>query len=396
MKRKIASSISLLGILLQLVFPAACCAEEASADGTAAELTVGIAEIDQFGNIILTSPPEALEAAGFELKDIISVRIGSAESVMPIGTQYTDVDPGEPVCCYRDCSDGSREAALAINMGDLASTLGISDLSEPVLLSMLEKQGYAKEYALHHLDHPRTNDRGDYADLSDEEFANFRAAETSGMGKGVLFRSSSPVNPELNRNSEADEALKQAGIRTVMNMADSEEIMTAFPGYEKTAYSSCRVIPLNMDVDPLSEEYEQQLAEGFRFLALHEGPYLIHCLEGKDRTGFAVSILECLMGASLEEIIEDYMLTYSYFYGVEPGTPQYGELAENYLEGTLGAALGIPPQQAESADLSACAEDYLERIGLREEEIGLLREKLSEDHAGLNTAPEADMQENAA
>lgn len=50
-----------------------------------------------------------------------------------------------------------------------------------------------------------------YPDLSDEQFANFRAITTTGIGAGKLYRSSSPVNPETNRNLIADRAVS-AGI----------------------------------------------------------------------------------------------------------------------------------------------------------------------------------------
>jgi protein tyrosine/serine phosphatase len=37
------------------------------------------------------------------------------------------------------------------------------------------------------------------------------------------------------------------------------------------------------------------------------GPYLIHCYAGVDRTGFMAIVLEALMGASLHDIIDDYL-----------------------------------------------------------------------------------------
>ena len=41
------------------------------------------------------------------------------------------------------------------------------------------------------------NNREDYPELTDEQFANFRNIATTGMGAGILYRSSSPINPEL-------------------------------------------------------------------------------------------------------------------------------------------------------------------------------------------------------
>ena len=44
---------------------------------------------------------------------------------------------------------------------------------------------------------------------------------TTGIGYGTLYRSSSPVNPEISRNAYADAAIEAAGIKTVVNLADS-------------------------------------------------------------------------------------------------------------------------------------------------------------------------------
>ena len=43
------------------------------------------------------------------------------------------------------------------------------------------------------------------------------------MGKDVLYRGSSPINPELGRNTYVDAALKQAGVNVIMNLANSPE-----------------------------------------------------------------------------------------------------------------------------------------------------------------------------
>ena len=48
----------------------------------------------------------------------------------------------------------------------------------------------------------------------------------------------------------------------------------------------------------------------------HSGPCLIHCVEGKDRTGFVCALMLALAGASAQEIIDDYMITYYNYYGI--------------------------------------------------------------------------------
>ena len=340
------------------------------------DVEAGIYKINKYGNITLTIGSESMEKPGYEPADIVKIKIGDAEMEMPIGTAYSDADSGEPVCCYKTSSEGIKCVVLAINTGNLAETMGIAechpidtdpgfkwtylnglDESVTVNISMVKKQGYADEYNMHKLGGTRSNNREDYAELSDADFANFRGIETSGMGTGTLFRSSSPINSALNRNKEADEALLAQGIRTVINMSDSESKMKKYSDYSLTNYAECDIISQN-------------------------GPYLIHCVEGKDRTGFAAAILECLMGADAGEIIEDYMLSFCNYYGMKPGTTYYDEVAASNIEATLAKTFRIPSILEENTDLQKCAETYLQEIGMSMEEISALKEKLGQDYGG--------------
>lgn len=47
----------------------------------------------------------------------------------------------------------------------------------------------------------------------------------------------------------------------------------------------------------------------FEVLMRNEGPSLVHCVAGKDRTGFAVALVQHALGVSRDEVIADYMLT---------------------------------------------------------------------------------------
>lgn len=47
----------------------------------------------------------------------------------------------------------------------------------------------------------------------------------------------------------------------------------------------------------------------FEALAIREGPSLVHCLAGKDRTGIAVALLHHLLGVNEDDIMADYLLT---------------------------------------------------------------------------------------
>lgn len=47
----------------------------------------------------------------------------------------------------------------------------------------------------------------------------------------------------------------------------------------------------------------------FDALATRDGPSLVHCLAGKDRTGVAVALLHHLLGVSEDDVMADYLLT---------------------------------------------------------------------------------------
>ena len=46
-------------------------------------------------------------------------------------------------------------------------------------------------------------------------------------------------------------------------------------------------------------------------LARAEGPSLVHCVAGKDRTGFAVALLQRILGVHPDDVLADYLLTNS-------------------------------------------------------------------------------------
>ncbi|MBO7162312.1 MAG: tyrosine-protein phosphatase [Clostridia bacterium] len=349
------------------------------------QTTTTIYEIAKHGNLVLYMYGKDLYDKGFEHGDIVEIAIGDKKWDVPLCTSYSDVNNGEAVLRATGDEDG---VVLAINMGDFATTAGIAKKSaideEPgyrwdylmespveITITMKKEGGYREEWLIRQL--VRTNERADYAHLSDEAFANFRVIETTGMGKGVLYRSSSPINPELGRNTYADKAAEKAGIITVVNLADPSNM---YEGTENTYYSTCKVTYVNLGMDFLSEATLNGMAEGMRFIINNNGPYLIHCNEGKDRAGFVSALLECLMGATLDEVIDDYMLTYYNYYGVEKGTEKYDAVLKNNLIKALNTTFKV--DDVYKADLAAEAAAFLmEDAGLTADEVSALKGKLT-------------------
>ena len=152
--------------------------------------------------------------------------------------------------------------------------------------------------------------------------------------------------------------------------------MRGYEGFDTSYYSTQAVIALNLGVDFSAEDFRAGLAEGLRFIASGEAPFLVHCNEGKDRAGFVCAVLECLMGASAEEVVADYMVTFRNYYKVEPGTEQYAIIARSNICKSLAAAFGVA--DIAEADLKAEAEAYLLEIGVSAEEIEQIRANLGE------------------
>ena len=322
---------------------------------------------------------------GFSWGDLVTVKFLDKTLTLPVVPTYSYVDSGKPAIIVEKDADGKPTGyvSMAINMGNFAETYELAKkhtnedktwywtawegVTYPVEVTfkMAEKGGYMAEYIMHDLQ--RTNDRADYPDLSDAEFGNFRNIATTGMGKDVLYRGSSPINPELGRNTYVDAALKQAGVNVIMNLANSPEEAEAYEGFADTYYSGQKVIYLNLGVDFSAPEFQKGLAEGLRFFAANKGTYYVHCTEGKDRAGFVSALLECLMGATYDEVVADYMVTYYNYYGVEPGTDKYDAIANSNIIKTLQNAFGV--EDLSKADLQKGAKDYMKAIGLTDAEI---------------------------
>ena len=367
----------IVSLLLAVLLLAAAATAAGDAGPEAVSVDTRVSDIQKFGNMMLDVKASELQAKGIDVGDIVTVTLNHKAYDMPVVGDFPDVDQGSFLCRLVNNSEtGEDDVLIAINLGDLATWAGIATRESvskdpgyawrlnqgvpdpvPVTLTLKEKGGYNDELSLHRL--VSSNKREDYPNLDDEAYANFREVTTTGMGKHALYRSASPVSPELNRNREADAAAGKAGIRTFINMTDSEQDMKAYEGFADTYYSRQHIICLNMVLDFQADDFRQGLAKGFTYMAEQEGPFLIHCNAGKDRAGFASAVLEALMGADAGGIVKDYMISYYNFYGVEPGTEMYTKIAEANILKTLPQAFGLA--SLEGADLQAAAENYLGR-----------------------------------
>ena len=353
-----------------------------------------IKDIEKYGNLVLDTSGDAFFKNGFDYGDVVNVNINNTDYEMPIGSNYSDVAQGEMICRVEidsNNNDNFGKVIIAINMGDFATFAKIATktkiddepgfkweyiINEPydVYISMKEKSGYIENFISNSLGLSRTNNRDDYANLTDEEFANFRMIKTSNINDGILFRSSSPINPFINRNKYADIAMEAANIKSVINLADNEMKMKAYNRFEESYYSTIKIIPLDLSIDFKAKEFKEGIVKAIKFIAENEGPYLIHCDEGKDRAGYMSAIIECLMGATADEVVKDYMITYYNYYKVGENDERYNTIKTKNIEDTLERTFDV--NSIYGIDLKKECESFLISIGLTNSDIEAAQYKL--------------------
>ena len=393
--------LSLTALLVLALFMMVSCATKALSEPVVVEeaktLDSSVKDIQKYGNLVLSITKSDMDSIGAEYGDVFTVDLGDQVLEAPYCTSYSDVEIGDLV--LRNDGDG---IILAINMGDFASSYGIATkVSNPdktyqwvfeegkkleditISLILTGKGEYRDQYLIHQLS--RTNEREDYS--SDAVFANFREIVGGNLGSGALFRSSSPVNNEIGRAKYADELMSLNNIKSVMNLADSRETIEGYfkeedfaSPYYKSLYENGQVIALNMGVSFKTREFQNGLVEGLTFLSKNEGPYLVHCNEGKDRAGFTSALLSALMGLTYDEIASDYMTSYENYYHVEKGTEQYEAVKRSNIDSMLSFIAGVETKDLENVDLAGKAEEFLIAIGMEKVDIYTLKSKLSKNY----------------
>ena len=358
-------------IALILVFLLSLCRVPTMAE--AATIDARVIGIDKYGQAQLDISEADFTGAGFDLGDIVTVTCGGFTGDMPVFNGYY-VDRGS---CMLRVHPYKDEISLCINYGNFSEMAGVG-AGDPVSISMKEKSGALTTQEVNNLVY--SDDRADFA--SDAVFANFWA-----VAEGLLYRSASPIDNKANRAHYADRLIQEAGVQTVMNTANTPETIAVLIAaedfnspYYRDLFEAGKVFALEMTIDFTSEAFATGIVKGFSFLAEGDTPYLVHCREGKDRTGFALMVLEALMGWNEEQIVADYMLTYTNYYGVESGTEKYDLIAEKNIMEMLRVMAGLEPGTSlAEIDLKTAAETYLLDNGMEEEVLKKLETTLTSE-----------------
>jgi protein tyrosine/serine phosphatase len=149
----------------------------------------------------------------------------------------------------------------------------------------------------------------------EKDLLNFMEIKTGSIAQGILYRSSSPLKGGNEKEAKAELAIK-AGINCVINLDDDRSVVYDLskdvPWYHKLVLEgNVLCLPMTISI-PGVVSNERKLKTALQFMIFHKGPYLIHCFAGVDRTGFVAALLAVLMGATLTEIVKNYLSAFTF------------------------------------------------------------------------------------
>jgi protein-tyrosine phosphatase len=143
------------------------------------------------------------------------------------------------------------------------------------------------------------------------------------MATGVLYRADEPVR----LTDEGRARVEQLGLRAVIDLRQQAQFDRGhlFGTADITHHIPTVDRVLDVDNPPRFEDagdivglYEDmvergrgQLVKAVDTVARHiaEGPVLVHCVAGKDRTGLVVALVQAAIGVTVDSIIAEYALS---------------------------------------------------------------------------------------
>lgn len=334
-----------------------------------------ITSYNEFGAAMLDFKETDMTEAGFTLGDVISISIDGKEIVMPYYDGYYTRN-GEYLCVAYPTYPSI--CFTANNVGLPKELMGLE--GHAVVVKMKEKGGSLDVQRA--LSMKYTNIREDYPSFSDAKFANARAVCAGNIASDILHRSSSPFCNDINRASYVSAYMEHEAVKTVLNLADTEEKMQSYdmPPYSRLLWESNGVILCPLKADPTADDYNKRLIEALKVLPSHPAPYIVHCMEGKDRTGYVCALLEGLCGATYEEIVADYLLTYDNYYRITP--ERAPDLCNTLVSLRLNTCLMYYADVADEAqlknvDYAKAFANYLLSHGMSQQQIDALIQVLT-------------------
>lgn len=343
----------------------------------------------EFGGVYFKCTIDEFNDLGFEYGDSVNIYFDNDYKILdlPYYNGYY-VDAGERLLVGYPGYDYIK---LAINYGDdYYDIIGLNSNNK----AKIELNSKGKYLDIQETMNIQYKDEREFYD-SDFEFGNYREISVGNIKPNILYRGASPCDNKHKRASCVDGLMEESGINFIMNLADTKEKIDSYINQEdfnspyflslykkntvllmSQGYDE-KVMPLAMNMNYKSSEFRSKVAQGFRQLELFDGPYYIHCQEGKDRTGFVCIVIEALLGASYQEIVDDYMYTYKNYYKItlEKDPKRYNIIKERNVDAMLEFIVGN--NNYKTIDLVSAARNYLKLGGLEDTIIDSIIEKLT-------------------
>lgn len=318
---------TLLLFTLTAALLSACNDHESSNNENKPEITGYVGQVNDYGQAVPNFTPNDMKEKGFEYGDLIHAKIGDNIDIdsIPFLTSFNEA--GVLEVTYVDYNALGTDYGFGILNGNFHDYIG-GKAGDKLTITLTEKGGYKEKYELLKSMYPVERRPGETA----EQYANFRMITTTGMGAGILYRSSNPLNNAKNdgRYRVADSLAREKGIKTEIDLADTKASIEKCMGttdytstYCPQLFKAGNTIACGMNASVFGDDFKAKMGEAIKFMIAGQAPYLIHCNEGKDRCGFVAMVFEALMGADVSELRNDYMETLLNFYHIEKGGESY-------------------------------------------------------------------------
>lgn len=340
------------------------------------EISAKVFEDKTAGNVLFFVEEREFKNAGYTYGDSINLSFSNGYAIdsvpyfsgyfAPIGSSVITWNQSEPFLEFSVVKDTGAWQKASLRKNDT------------VLISLDQKGKYSDIQSARNVQY--SDDRADYE--TDEEFANFREVTVGDILPGRLYRGASPCNNVHRRASTADKLCEKHKINTILDLSDTYSKIPDYflnddynPTYFKTIFDEGNVIAVDMGTMYCTEETQTSVVQGLEKLCDHEGPYYIHCIEGKDRTGFVLILIEMLCSASYEEIEQDFMIShYNYFHFTrETDLERYNIIKDTIFNPMVTIITGQPVSDVTNGSLENYAQNFLARHGMTDDEIKKLR-----------------------
>ncbi len=338
---------------------------------------INISQNTKYDSIDVNYKIEDFNNYGFTLGDSVDIKFSNGKEFydIPYYNGYY-VRTGEPLLI----SYPSREyLSFTYKNKGMRTSLNLNE-SDTMSISLKERSKYLTIQESLNLSYSLLRD--EYS--SDEEFSNFRSIKLSKIKDNLIYRGATPYCNNRNRAKITDNLLKNNEINTIINLSDKQKDFDTYitkedfdSDYSLSLYNSNKVILLGLNATYSGDNFKEGVKKGIKFILENKGKIYIHCMEGKDRTGFVCFLLEALVGSSYSEMLEDYMITYKNYYKVSKElTPSKYESIENiYFRDFIDVINpDLKNEELKTYDYKESAKKYLLESGLTLEEINQLIE----------------------